>query len=75
MLAAAPPPRYTVQILLPYQPQIDPDIIHRQLVAWREDVQLIGPHYSSSPGHHFGFAIPTHDLPLLAHVFQAAPEA
>ena len=27
------------------------------------------------PGSHFGFAIPTQDLPLLAHVFQAAPDA
>ncbi len=74
MLAAAPP-RYTVQILLPELPKLDADVIHRQLVAWREDVQLIAPHFSSSSGRHFGFAIPTHDLPLLAHVFQAAPEA
>ena len=71
MLSAAPPPRYTVQVLLPHLPVLDPAVIHRQLLAWREDIQLIG---SNRPDH-FGFAIPTHDLPLLAHIFHAAPDA
>jgi hypothetical protein len=66
-----PPPRYTVQILLPLPAVIDPAVVHGQLCAWREDVQLI----TGQPGRHFGFAIPTHDLPLLAHVFSAAPDA
>jgi hypothetical protein len=67
----SPPPRYTVQILLPKPAVLDPEIVHRQLRAWRADVQLIG----AVPGEHFGFAIPTQDLPLLAHVFPATPDA
>jgi hypothetical protein len=66
-----PPPRYVVQILLPQPAVIDPAVVHSQLCAWREDVQLIAGPY----GRHFGFAIPTHDLPLLVHVFASAPEA
>lgn len=68
-----PPPRYTVQILLPQPAAIDPSVVHGQLLAWRTGVQLIG-----APGvdtaDHFGFAIPTQDLPLLAHVFAAPPD-
>lgn len=71
MASMAPPPRYTVQLLLPQPAVIDPAVVHRQLLAWRDDVQLIGGQH----GEHFGFAIPTHDLPLLAHVFPAAPDA
>jgi hypothetical protein len=63
-------PRYAVQLLLPQQAVLDPAVVHGQLLGWRDDVQLI-----SSRGSHFGFAIPTHDLPLLAHVFAAAPDA
>lgn len=66
-----PPPRYVVQILLPQPAVIDPAVVHAQLRAWRDDVQLI----AGVPGRHFGFAIPTHDLPLLTHVFAAAPHA
>jgi hypothetical protein len=66
-----PPPRYAVQLLLPQPAVIDPAVVHAQLVAWRSDVQPIAGHV----GRHFGFAIPTHDLPLLAHVFSAAPNA
>ena len=66
-----PPPRYAVQILLPQPVVIDGAVVHRQLQAWRPDVQLIG----SPQASHFGFAIPTHDLPLLAHIFPAAPDA
>jgi hypothetical protein len=66
-----PPPRYAVQVLLPQPAVIDPAVVHGQLRAWRDDVQLIG----ARNGEHFGFAIPTHDLPLLAHVFAAAPDA
>jgi len=66
-----PSPRYAVQILLPQPVTLDPAVVHGQLLAWRDDVQLIrGRH-----GEHFGFAIPTQDLPLLAHVFAATPDA
>lgn len=66
-----PPPRYAVQILLPEPAVIEPAVVHGQLLAWRSDVQLIG----SIGQDHFGFAIPTQDLPLLAHVFPATPDA
>ena len=84
MLTAAPSPRYTVQVLLPYVQALDPAVVHAQLQRWRDDVELIAPRSPASagslldPGHrpdHFGFAIPTQDLPLLAHVFHAAPDA
>jgi len=65
-----PPPRYAVQVLLPEPAVIDPAVVHGQLRAWRSDVQLI-----SGDGEHFGFAIPTQDLPLLAHVFEASTDA
>ena len=65
------PPRYAVQVLLPEPAVIDPTVVHGQLMAWRSDVQLIG----ASGGEHFGFAIPTQDLPLLAHVFTASTDA
>jgi hypothetical protein len=71
MASTPPPPRYAVQVLLPEPAVLDPAVVHGQLRAWREDVQLIGGLY----GKHFGFAIPTQDLPLLAHVFTAAPDA
>jgi len=71
MAASTPSPRYAVQLLLPEPAALDPTVVHRQLLAWRSDVQLIG-----TQGHdHFGFAIPTQDLPLLTHVFSAAPDA
>jgi hypothetical protein len=66
-----PAPHYAVQVLLPAPAVIDPSVVHRQLLAWRSDVQLIG----SDGGEHFGFAIPTQDLPLLAHVFEASADA
>jgi hypothetical protein len=62
------PPRYAVQILLPRQAALDAAVVHGQLLGWRDDVQLLLPRTS-----HFGFAIPTQDLPLIAHVFDAAP--
>jgi len=68
---APPPPRYAVQILLPHHVVINGAVVHGQLKAWRPDVQLIGSPHAS----HFGFAIPTQDLPLLVHVFPAAPDA
>ena len=71
MASMTPPPRYTVQVLLPQPAVLDPAVVHGQLLAWRDDVQLIGARHDE----HFGFAIPTHDLPLLAHVFHAAPDA
>jgi len=71
MVSMIPPPRYTVQLLLPEPAVVDPAVVHGQLLAWRGDVQLIG----GTPGEHFGFAIPTEDLPLLAHVFVAPPDA
>jgi hypothetical protein len=64
-------PHYTVQVLLPYSQHLKPNVIHQQLLAWRGDVELIG---GAAPNH-FGFAIPTGDLPLLVHVFEAAPDA
>jgi hypothetical protein len=70
MSSTPQPPRYAVQILLPQQAVLDSAVVHGQLLGWRDDVQLIAPARS-----HFGFAIPTHDLPLLAHVFAAAPDA
>ena len=72
MLSTAPPPRYTVQVLLPYSQALDPSIIYRQLLAWRSDVETIG---GSGNFGHFGFAIPTGDLPLLVHIFHASPHA
>ncbi len=71
MSAMPPTPRYAVQLLLPQPAVLDAAVVHDQLRAWRDDVQLIGPWR----GAHFGFAIPTHDLPLLVHVFAAAPSA
>jgi hypothetical protein len=59
-----------VQILLPQPAVIDATVVHDQLLAWRSDVQLIGGEH-----RHFGFAIPTHDLPLLVHVFPSSPES
>src|ERR1044071_10020757 len=64
------PPRYAVQLLLPEPVVLDSAVVHAQMIGWHNDVQLI-----RSPSSHFGFAIPTQDLPLLAHVFQAAPDA
>lgn len=64
-------PRYAVQVLLPQPAVLDPAVVHGQLLGWRDDAQLI----RGRRGDHFGFAIPTHDLPLLAHVFPAAPGA
>src|SRR5580698_3956653 len=94
MLTAAPIPRYTVQVLLPYVQALDPGVIHSQLLMCRDDVGLIEPRKraargstapmaaadpskpsSQPPWDHFGFAIPTHDLPLLVHVFHASPDA
>ncbi|HEU4728968.1 MAG TPA: hypothetical protein VFT22_13785 [Kofleriaceae bacterium] len=66
-----PSPRYAVQLLMPEPVVLDPAVVHGQLRAWRDDVELIGVR----PGEHFGFAIPTRDLPLLAHVFPATPES
>jgi hypothetical protein len=66
-----PPPRYAVQVLLPQPAVLDPAVVHGQLRAWHKDVQLI----RAPRDEHFGFAIPTQDLPLLAHVFPAAPDA
>jgi hypothetical protein len=71
MLTMPQPPHYAVQLLLPRVAVLDAAVVHGQLLGWRNDVQLIRP----PRGDHFGFAIPTHDLPLLAHVFAAAPTA
>ena len=71
MAFTTPPPHYAVQVLLPQPAVLDPAVVHGQLRAWHSDVQLIGGQH----GGHFGFALPTQDLPLLAHVFSAAPDA
>ena len=55
--------RYTVQLLLPCEVQIDPAALHERLREWRPDVELLSPRTV--------FAIPTNDLPLLVHVFPA----
>ncbi len=65
------PPRYTVQVLLPYSQVLDPFVVHHQLKAWRSDVELLG----STGISHFGFAIPTGDLPLLVQIVAAPPNA
>ncbi len=65
------PPRYTVQVLLPYSQVLNPFVVHHQLRAWRADVELLG----SSGTSHFGFAIPTGDLPLLVQIVSAPPDA
>jgi hypothetical protein len=70
MASTPQPPRYAVQLLLPQQVVPDAAVVHEQLLGWRGDVDRIGAQRS-----HFGFAIPTDDLPLLAHVFPAAPDA
>lgn len=69
MPSAPQPPRYAVQLLMPQQAWLDAAVVHGQLLGWHADVQLI----ASPRARHFGFAIPTDDLPLLAHVFHAAP--
>jgi hypothetical protein len=66
------PPHYTVQVLLPYLQSLHPRVIHNQLLQWRPDVELIGALDKTT---HFGFAIPTGDLPLLVHIFEAPPDA
>jgi hypothetical protein len=71
MVSTHPAPHYAVQVLLPESIAIDPAIVHGQLLGWRDDVQLI----SARRGEHFGFAIPTDDLPLLTHVFAASSDA
>lgn len=55
--------KYTVQILLPGEVQLDPHELHRRLCEWRADVEHLGSRAL--------FAIPTNDLPLLVHVFPA----
>ena len=55
--------RYTVQLLLPCDVQLDGKHLHARLREWRPDVELLGSRML--------FAIPTNDLPLLAHVFPA----
>src|SRR5262249_18172877 len=70
MSSTPQPPRYAVQLLLPEPVVLDPAVVHAQMRAWRDDVQLIGP----ATGH-FGFATPHQALPRTAHVFQAAPDA
>jgi hypothetical protein len=83
MPVATPPPHYTVQVLLPFRQYLNPNIVHAQLLAWREDVELIrgrSDHTAIDETpigrlFHFGFAIPTRDLPLLVHIFEAPPDA
>jgi hypothetical protein len=60
--------RYTVQILLPRMVELSPELIHRRLRTWRDEVQLV------RGGERLGFAIPTADLPLLVSIHQAPPE-
>jgi|MudIll2142460700_1097286.scaffolds.fasta_scaffold101027_2 hypothetical protein len=55
--------KYTVQILLPCEVELDAKELHRRLCEWRADVEQLGSRML--------FAIPTNDLPLLVHVFPA----
>jgi len=55
--------KYTVQILLPCEVQLDAHELHRRLCEWRADVEQLGSRML--------YAIPTNDLPLLVHVFPA----
>lgn len=55
--------KYTVQILLPCDVWLDAHELHRRLCEWRADVEHLGSRML--------YAIPTNDLPLLAHVFPA----
>lgn len=55
--------KYTVQLLLPCELEVDPAALHARLREWRPDVELLGPRTL--------FAIPTADLPLLVHIFPA----
>src|SRR5688572_26643331 len=55
--------KYTVQLLLPCEVEVDAHALHARLCDWRADVELLGPRAL--------FAIPTNDLPLLVHVFPA----
>lgn len=55
--------RYTVQLLLPCEVELDAQALHARLCEWRADVELLGSRML--------YAIPTNDLPLLVHIFPA----
>jgi hypothetical protein len=53
--------KYTVQLLLPCEVQLDAEELCARLREWRPDIEHLGARLL--------FAIPTNDLPLLVHVF------
>lgn len=53
--------KYTVQVLLPCEVELDAHALHRRLCEWRGDVEHLGSRML--------YAIPTNDLPLLVHIF------
>jgi hypothetical protein len=55
--------KYTVQVLLPCEVELDAEALHRRLREWRADVEHLGGRML--------YAIPTNDLPLLVHIFPA----
>jgi hypothetical protein len=55
--------KYTVQVLLPWEVQLDSRALLIRLREWRADVEHLGARML--------YAIPTNDLPLLVHVFPA----
>jgi hypothetical protein len=59
---------YSVQILVPRVVRLEPLELHRRLVAWRHDVELLRG--AGQPS----FIIPTNDLPLIVTVFETPPE-
>lgn len=68
-MTPVPPPRYTVQILLPRAVRLDATALHSRLRGWRPEIELL------CNADRIAFAIPTDDLPLLAYVFHAPLDA
>jgi len=59
---------YSVQILVPRVVRLEPLDLHRRLMAWRHDVELL------RGAGQLSFVIPTDDLPLIVTVFETPPE-
>ena len=53
--------KYTVQVLLPCEVELDAHALLQRLREWRGDIEQLGARML--------YAIPTNDLPLLVHVF------
>lgn len=59
---------YSVQILVPRVVRLEPLDLHRRLMTWRHDVELL------RGAGQLSFVIPTDDLPLIVTVFETPPE-